>query len=575
MCIWKVNGGVKIHCLRGGYVEIPELFFCGDDKICETGLERGCRPKDKNSDFHYSEVRVAIDPNIKYGPEGYVEAGQISDYTVEYENEGEGIAFGVYFTDTLDEDLDDSTLQIGPVIAISQNTTKNGTVIAPPGNYSPQTRTITWFVGEVGPGEGGYTDINVNVREDAPDGTEIINFGIVYFPSVPETTRTNGIVSIVGIDSDGDYIPDGSDNCPDDYNPGQEDLDGDDVGDACDPQTCGNGIIEELEECDDSNLVDGDGCSSNCMLECTPEPEVCDGIDNDCDGEIDEGCPAVDKEDALVLLQSLSTEGCEEACKATHKECKDSAEQQKKECPKGKEGEGCRKQWDEQKKLCDGEKKGCEDSCLDKKSQKELDKAIKELTESLGNRIDGGDKHVEWIDTAYVVCKHGNKVFDHEKKAVGHLEKIKDESITDGINEAISLMMHADKLLAETAINEAPDGKDKDKAIEKFEKAETETENKKKIDGYKKAWKYINKHCEKDKKKSCIEEITVESPAGEEVTAIGDEVGHPDTVFVDSEESSVKIHTSCSKCIYVGQSIKGWIITDIVDDGTLAEKCAE
>jgi hypothetical protein len=35
-------------------------------------------------------------------------------------------------------------------------------------------------------------------------------------------------------DSDGDGVGEPCDNCPDDYNPGQEDADGDGVGDACD-----------------------------------------------------------------------------------------------------------------------------------------------------------------------------------------------------------------------------------------------------------------------------------------------------------------------------------------------------
>jgi len=140
-----------------------------------------------------STVAVARDPNIKCGPEGHVSAGQTLNYTVEYENEGEGIAFGVYFTDVLDEDLDDSTLEIGPVIC-----TMNGSVIAGPGTYNPSTRTITWLVGEVGPGEGGYANYSVKVRNNSPIGTEIINFATVYFPSVPETTQTNAIVSVVG-----------------------------------------------------------------------------------------------------------------------------------------------------------------------------------------------------------------------------------------------------------------------------------------------------------------------------------------------------------------------------------------
>lgn len=148
------------------------------------------KPPADNEDEHENEVIVARDPNIKYGPEGSVAAGQKLDYMVEFENEGEGIAFGVYFIDTLDEDLDDSTLTIGPVLS-----TADDSEIGPPGTYDPLTRTITWSVGEVGPHEGGYADLSVNVRSDAPEGTEIINFGIVYFPSVPEVTRTNAIVN--------------------------------------------------------------------------------------------------------------------------------------------------------------------------------------------------------------------------------------------------------------------------------------------------------------------------------------------------------------------------------------------
>ena len=37
-------------------------------------------------------------------------------------------------------------------------------------------------------------------------------------------------------DRDSDGIPDNEDNCPDDYNPGQEDTDGDGIGDACEGQ---------------------------------------------------------------------------------------------------------------------------------------------------------------------------------------------------------------------------------------------------------------------------------------------------------------------------------------------------
>lgn len=99
--------------------------------------------------FFISELITAGDPNAKHGPRGPVSAGQKLDYKVEFENTGGGKAFGVYFTDTLDEDLDDSTLEIGQVKDV-----KDDSVIAPAGTYDPKTRTITWLVGEVGPGNG-------------------------------------------------------------------------------------------------------------------------------------------------------------------------------------------------------------------------------------------------------------------------------------------------------------------------------------------------------------------------------------------------------------------------------------
>jgi len=43
---------------------------------------------------------------------------------------------------------------------------------------------------------------------------------------------------------------------------------------------CGNGVIDDGEECDDGNIVDGDGCSSTCTIEsggwtCNGEPSIC------------------------------------------------------------------------------------------------------------------------------------------------------------------------------------------------------------------------------------------------------------------------------------------------------------
>ena len=59
------------------------------------------------------------------------------------------------------------------------------------------------------------------------------------------------------------------------------------------------------------------------------------------------------------------------------------------------------------------------------------------------------------------------------------------------------------------------------------------------------------------------------------MSAIGDEVGYPDTMLTDMLDSQVAIKTTCNQCIKVGDVIKGWTITTIVDDGTLALKCAK
>jgi hypothetical protein len=253
--------------------------------------------------------------------------------------------------------------------------------------------------------------------------------------------------------------------------------------------------------------------------------EKCNGIDDDCNGVIDNGCPSVETKATLnMLTQMLRLPG------------------------------------------------------LDSTTKNEISKAIKDLNLSLGNlNAPNGDKDIIWLDSDTILCKHGFQVFDHQKAAVGHLKKITSLIAKPNATAAINSIVKMDRLLAKTAIEEAHalllsgnttiKQHDYDKAVESFNKGELETKQTNKIHYYRKAWKYVNKHCPFETR-TCIESITLLSPKGELVSATGDEVSTLstlETVFIDYvNDVQLKLQTGCTKCLKVGNLYGGWKVVEMI-----------
>lgn len=84
-------------------------------------------------------------------------------------------------------------------------------------------------------------------------------------PGLTCTKTTGGGIVAASPDGDSDGVPDHVDTCPEVANGDQADSDDDGVGDACDQATCGNGIVEYDEACDDSNAA---SCAAGCTDDC-------------------------------------------------------------------------------------------------------------------------------------------------------------------------------------------------------------------------------------------------------------------------------------------------------------------
>ena len=166
-------------------------------------------------------------------------------------------------------------------------------------------------------------------------------------------TDGDGTADCLENDKDGDGIADGLDNCASHFNPDQKDFDLDNIGNVCDPdadndltpdalacmpydaashpggdEICDgkdndcNALVDEghtdtdadgWKDCvdaDDDNdgVDDGQDCKPLDPMTYPGAPEICDGLDNNCDFTADEGFPDVD-EDGKADCADLDVDG--------------------------------------------------------------------------------------------------------------------------------------------------------------------------------------------------------------------------------------------------------------------------
>lgn len=156
-----------------------ETIICAPGSSCETCcIGKNCDPPPAPISKQV-EIRTAHDPNALYGP-NRAAPGEWITYTLEYENLGDGTAYGVYVVDQLPAQLDPLSLQIN-----------DG------GAYLPSQQRIVWNIGEVFSHTGGTMSFSARVAPETISGTVLLNQATVYFPSVPETTPTNDVVTFI------------------------------------------------------------------------------------------------------------------------------------------------------------------------------------------------------------------------------------------------------------------------------------------------------------------------------------------------------------------------------------------
>ena len=97
------------------------------------------------------------------------------------------------------------------------------------------------------------------------------------------------VINLDNDDLDGDGIINSDDNCPETSNAGQEDLDGDNIGDVCDNDIDGDGVTNENEQNDSTDPRNNCSYFQESITQIVTSAPDCDsdGIENSLDQDDD------------------------------------------------------------------------------------------------------------------------------------------------------------------------------------------------------------------------------------------------------------------------------------------------